>query len=1477
MSLLPQFSQMPMSVRLIVGAVAIGGLGLGAHTFGGLRAVGALAVGLAIVVLLLIAYRAVLRMIDKRKASPFAARLRENSAAVPQAISDPSHRAQLDDIRKKFERGLDVFKEHGKDLYSMPWYILVGEPGSGKTEMIRRCNVGFPPGLQDTLQGTGGTVNMNWWFTNHAVILDTAGKLMFDESPPGQTTVWKELLTLLRKGRPNCPVNGMLLVIPADTLIVDSEEQIQAKAGRIAEQLDSIQRQLGVRFPVFVVLTKCDKINGFREFFDSVRDPQLQHQMLGWSNPAELDATFAPDAVDQHLQTVQSRLRRRRLGLLIDPVHTEDSINGRRIDQVDAMYAFPDGIMQIAPRLRRYLETIFVAGTWSTKPLFLRGIYFNSALREGDALDADLAAMFNVPVDALPEGKVWEREKSYFIRDLLMNKVFREKGLVTRANNAKKLQRQRLGLLLAAASLAVIISIGLVTYSGMRFRSNIGSHREYWAGVSEAVIDPSQGAGGVGIWPAISEDASGYVSSNPPWWNQNTLKSVRRIVGETEREEIRYSDVLSSVGVRASTPIEMPAEFRWLRIFGATSPTSRQAEAARTVIDQSILRPTLIATRKRVEAGQEVSADAIAELVRIERLSIGAPPRDSAAPAEWNAIALLRELQMRVIVAEEPITEQAAVQQEVALLGSAVSSVYASQTGVTWPPNDASWAAKGAGLPSIHVAMTRLAEQAAKGPGDPASKAGRVRALGDAARTFDESENGDRGILRLAEFQDARTRAQHDAARAEWNSRLSSVQAAKGQLDAAMDAMGDLETAAVSEWIDLASKEIVDGAKSRLDQVIAQTPAPAPAPIEGSAPKPVDLDAAKLAQLGDDLAKHLGGLNDATRQSFAEHARRLETMKESSLRKVSLDGSTKRLYDLRAAMYERANAELNAADGASDFADAASSILALDAALSSARQDLDRLSRPAGDQESFRRATQVTTGAVASAGARRRTDLVESMISSIQNDSMTQVVATTAADKFGTETPLRVPAVPLSQMHGETIQPAFDPRAAKLAFDALATVGALVDSRSDTREGITILDVDTLRTRWSAAGSRIGEYVQQYLTEWRGVLDRINASDDALSTWPAFAARLRENSVPEMNQAVADAIGSVKVAIEALPADRRARGETAELLVRIEEEADQLLSTGSASFATRATTSRASLLDLGSDASEARQGVLAMRPIEFEDKVLAAYARSATDVRRVQYWDNLIGRAIDLIVQDTQPEIANAMAEVIERGNRLPVTRGATQSMTCDELGALASAIAVIGGGGAGAPATPDDRTIGGGRPVDRSGMDDRIDRLRGENVLGKYRALIQRVQEVVSALGPGEPPLEYEIFVPGSTHPDYKGTWRFYRFHVNGVPTDWRAVDFGRDNVARVRVAQGSTLAIEFSTNEAPRPRGSDVVETPPDWTLAALALRDGRQDPTKPNQWFIPITFGGDTCEVGIRFNRLMPTLDRWPTAADWTRESR
>ena len=456
---------------------------------------------------------------------------------------------------------------------------------------------------------------MNWWFTDEAVILDTAGRLLFEEVPPGTTSEWQEFLGLLKKNRPDCPINGLFLAIPAESLIKDGPESIKRKAGRIAQQLEGIQKVLDIRFPCYVVVTKADLLNGFRDFFDELNDPVAARQMLGWSNPDPLDTPFCMKLVEEYVYTIVERLRRRRFGLLMDPIPRQRE---RRVDEIDRLYALPHSIHLVAPNLQQYLLAIFTQGEWTAKPLFLRGIYFTSSMREGSALDQELAAALRIDVEQLPEGRGWERERSYFLHDLFTDKSFRESRLVTRATDTKKLILKRKLTLFGAGGLAALILLGFSILSYQTLRSSVGQQSGFWARAGE-------GWNG-NVWqPIVTAQALG------PW----KFEGAEQIgPGERRETQILFKDPdLSLIQFHASLqelaaqPIRVGMVFRPLASFGVEIDRDRK-RAERIVFEDSVLKPLLDAARKKMSETtpqtkltpeeERRHGDALLALIRVE-------------------------------------------------------------------------------------------------------------------------------------------------------------------------------------------------------------------------------------------------------------------------------------------------------------------------------------------------------------------------------------------------------------------------------------------------------------------------------------------------------------------------------------------------------------------------------------------------------------------------------------------------------------------------------------------------------------------------------------------------------------------------------------------------------------------------------------------------------------------------------------------
>lgn len=470
---------------------------------------------------------------QKNKAEGFSKGVEQNAGSA-EGVKDPNKIAQIDHMRKEFQKGIDIYKKYGKDLYSLPWYVVVGEAGSGKTEAVRRSEIGFPDKLQDKWQGSGGTLSMHWWFTNKAVILDTAGRLFVQDGSDadGAQNQWVSFLQMLKRNRPDCPINGLILVIPATRLLAHEDPEAEAaslaridqNAGQISRQLEVLQGELGIRFPVYILVSKTDKITGFREYFDGIDTADARYQMLGWSNPAPLGESFDPQSVADYLKSVADRLKRRMMTELRNPEPA--AMSDLRIDEVDALFSFPASFASMAPKLQRYLRQVFSADEWSARPPFLRGIYFSSALQQGRVLDEAVARALGIPLEQMDtaeegDGLRLSKNRTYFMRDLFLEKIFREKGLVTRSDKVKS-SVAGWKLWLPASFVACLLVLGLLgLWPGKRGEEEKQAWTNLW--------DSEKGEDGRRIAPLIKTE-----QGKSTWGERDVFDALARLGAEVQ-------------------------------------------------------------------------------------------------------------------------------------------------------------------------------------------------------------------------------------------------------------------------------------------------------------------------------------------------------------------------------------------------------------------------------------------------------------------------------------------------------------------------------------------------------------------------------------------------------------------------------------------------------------------------------------------------------------------------------------------------------------------------------------------------------------------------------------------------------------------------------------------------------------------------------------------------------------------------------
>jgi type VI secretion system protein ImpL len=467
--------------RWVVSALGIAALGLVIWLVGPLVSIAgheplAGVVARALLIAVLVALWVLHLWLSTRRArrgnQEMLAAMAEQGPGTPaESGSERQSREEVAELQQRFDEALAVLKraklgkeDGGQYLYQLPWYLIIGPPGAGKTTALLNCGLNFPLGdrlgADGRIRGVGGTRNCDWWFTDEAVLLDTAGRYTTQDSQADvDRSAWQGFLALLKRHRRRRPINGVLVAVSVGDLLLQTESEIAEHTRAIKQRVQELHRELGVRFPVYVLFTKCDLLAGFVEFFDD----------LGQDGRSQVWGTTFPAATVDDAETAVRQLGAE-LTLLEQRVHarvTDRLQNERDLRRRDLIYGFPRQLATLRPLIERFVTEVFQASRFEIAAM-LRGVYFTSGTQEGapiDRLMGALAGTFGIARESV--ARFSGAGRSYFLSRLFREVVFREAALAgtdLRAQ-ARQLWRQR-GAYAGAVLLTVLAgALWLVSYA----------------------------------------------------------------------------------------------------------------------------------------------------------------------------------------------------------------------------------------------------------------------------------------------------------------------------------------------------------------------------------------------------------------------------------------------------------------------------------------------------------------------------------------------------------------------------------------------------------------------------------------------------------------------------------------------------------------------------------------------------------------------------------------------------------------------------------------------------------------------------------------------------------------------------------------------------------------------------------------------------------------------------------------------------
>ena len=370
---------------------------------------------IAAVVSIYLLYLLIAWLITRRRAAKFNKELEEQG-------NDEGHKADVAALRDKMQEAISSLKtsdlgikHRGKAaMYALPWYMVIGPSAAGKSTLLRNSGLHFPHSHTDDvdIKGVGGTRNCDWWFSDEAVILDTAGRYTTEDN---DQTEWLEFLALLKKHRRKMPINGIIVAISVSDLLTADDAGMDWHVKVVRDRINELITNLGFVFPLYIVFTKCDLLGGFQSFFGDLNE-NARGQV--WGSYLDVKPGENPsEAVDKKFGELYMRLCEWRIRKL----HMQ-----RKLTIKSQIYDFPMQFQAAAMRLLEFINLLFKDNPYQETPNF-KGVYFTSGTQEGLPLQrivGNLRQAFGY-VDKKDAGAVAKNSKAYFINKLLKDVIFK--------------------------------------------------------------------------------------------------------------------------------------------------------------------------------------------------------------------------------------------------------------------------------------------------------------------------------------------------------------------------------------------------------------------------------------------------------------------------------------------------------------------------------------------------------------------------------------------------------------------------------------------------------------------------------------------------------------------------------------------------------------------------------------------------------------------------------------------------------------------------------------------------------------------------------------------------------------------------------------------------------------------------------------------------------------------------------------------
>ncbi|AKT44096.1 type VI secretion system protein [Chondromyces crocatus] len=306
-------------------------------------------------------------------------------------------------------------RTHGKDPYAVPWYLVIGDPASGRSTAVQRMDLTWEN--QGPLAIGFPQAQCTYWLAREALFIEPGASVL---GPQRNPQALDALCQDLKQARTREPLDGILLVLNIAEFVDLDDARLEEYAGRIRGYLVEVGKSLQEDVPTYVVLTRYDTLWGFAEVFQWGPE-RVREEPWGFVLPFDTDSQDAVPRIREQLEGLNARFE----AFCMHRLLSEDPP-----EQRTRAFQHLAEVRALKERLAQLFEILFRANSYERAP-WIRAMVIGSAVPgTGDRLRAGVTRFINMGLAQPAPAPATQRPGGLPIHAFMKLVVLPEKDLV---------------------------------------------------------------------------------------------------------------------------------------------------------------------------------------------------------------------------------------------------------------------------------------------------------------------------------------------------------------------------------------------------------------------------------------------------------------------------------------------------------------------------------------------------------------------------------------------------------------------------------------------------------------------------------------------------------------------------------------------------------------------------------------------------------------------------------------------------------------------------------------------------------------------------------------------------------------------------------------------------------------------------------------------------------------------------------------